>query len=317
MPAIKSSACGKFILVGEHAVVYGQPAIALPLSSRRITLYVEPQLLAPSGKIKVFFPALGLDGEPVDQLPSNHPIYRAVWEVINYLSLSQSPSCDLRFNSQLPIGTGLGSSASMAVATIRGLSEFLGHTLSDAVTNELAFECEKYVHSNPSGVDNTVITYEEPVFYQKGQELVSLTPAADLHFVLADSGIQKSTGETVSGLAERYQADPALIKPKIESIGQLAKSARRAIETGNLAEIAEAINQNQRLLAELDLSCPELDHLVNVALESGALAAKLTGGGKGGHILALVKADRVETLLQNLITKGALNPFHTVIRGVI
>jgi mevalonate kinase len=205
----------------------------------------------------------------------------------------------------------------MAVATIRGLLEFLGHPLSDAAINKLAFECEKYVHSNPSGVDNTVITYEEPVFYQKGQELVPLKPVTDLHFVLADSGIQKSTSEIVTGLAERYQADTGLIKPKIESIGQLANYARRAIETGNLAEIAEAINQNQRLLSELDLSCPELDHLVNVALESGALAAKLTGGGKGGHILALVEADRVETVLQGLISKGALNPFHTVIKGLI
>ena len=314
MPAIKSSACGKFILTGEHAVVYGQPAIALPLSSRRISLLVEPQLRRPSGKIHIYFPALGLDSD-LDSLPPGHPIVRAVWETINFLRLSEMPGCNLRFNSQLPVGSGLGSSAAMSVATIRGLTEFLGHPLPDTTVNLLAFETEKFVHTNPSGVDNTVITYEKPVFFQTGSQLAFLQPAVDLYFILADSGIQKSTGETVTELAERYKVDPSSIQAKLGAIGELSNKARSAMESGNLPGIADAINQNQDLLRELKLSCPELDHLVDVALQSGALAAKLTGGGRGGHILALVEPGRADAVLQALRAGGALNPFQTVVKG--
>ncbi len=314
MPAMTSSACGKFILCGEHAVVHGQPAIALPLSSRRINLRVEPSILGPSGKILLSFPALGLDTE-IDDLPENHPIFHAVFETLKLLGIAQKPSCKLQFSANLPIGSGLGSSAAMAVATIRGLSAFLGHPLDDQTVNQLAYECEKQVHANPSGIDNTVITYEKALWFQRGKEPEFIQTAKDLHFILADTGIQKSTRENVAQLAQFREENPKFVNPRLEEIGDLAKEARKALLHGDIHLMAECVNRNQELLCDLELSCPELDRLISLAMESGALAAKLTGGGKGGHMLALVEAGKSEIVLQKMNNNGALNAFLTTVKG--
>lgn len=314
MPAPTSSACGKFILCGEHAVVHGQPAIALPLSSRRIDLRVEPSILGPSGKIMLSFPALGLDAE-IDDLPENHPISHAVLETLKVLGITQKPSCKLHFNANLPIGSGLGSSAAMAVATIRGLSAFLGHPLDEQTVNQLAYECEKQVHINPSGIDNTVISYEKPLFFQRGKEPEFIQTVKDLHFILADTGIQKSTRENVAGLAKFREENPDFVNPRLEEIGELARTARKALLIGDDILLARCVNRNQELLRDLELSCPELDELISIALNSGALAAKLTGGGKGGHMLALVEADKNNIVLERMTQKGALNAFITIVKG--
>ena len=314
MPALTSSACGKFILCGEHAVVHGQPAIALPLSSRRINLRVEPSILGPSGKILLSFPALGLDAE-IDDLPENHPISHAVFETLKLLGIEQKPSCKLHFSANLPIGSGLGSSAAMAVATIRGLSAFLGHPLDDQTVNQLAYECEKQVHANPSGIDNTVITYEKALWFQRGREPEFIQTAKNLHFILADTGIQKSTRENVAQLAQFREENPKFVNPRLEEIGDLAKEARKALLNGDESVLAKCVNRNQELLQDLELSCLELDELISLAMESGALAAKLTGGGKGGHMLALVEADQSEIVLQKMNNNGALNAFLTTVKG--
>lgn len=314
MPALTSSACGKFILCGEHAVVHGQPAIALPLSSRRINLRVEASILGPSGKILLSFPALGLDAE-IDDLPENHPIFHAVFETLKVFGIAQKPSCKLHFNANLPIGSGLGSSAAMAVATIRGFSAFLGHPLDDQTVNQLAYECEKQVHANPSGIDNTVITYEKALWFQRGKEPEFIQTEKDLHFILADTGIQKSTRENVAQLAQFREKNPGFVNPRIEEIGDLAKEARKALLNGNINLLAECVNRNQALLRDLELSCPELEQLISIVLDSGALAAKLTGGGKGGHMLALVEAGKSEIVLQKMNNNGALNAFLTLVKG--
>ena len=316
MPAISSSACGKFILTGEHAVVYGEPAIALPLTSRRIHLRVEASIMGQAGEISVAFPALGLDSK-LDHLPDKHPIYRAIIETLNRLGINQRPSCKLHYNTQLPIGAGLGSSAAMAVATIRGLSSFLGHPLDDSAINQLAYECEKTVHDNPSGIDNTVITYERPVFFQKGKEIAFLQPKKAFHFILADSGVQKSTHESVAQLAAFREAKPAFVLPRITEIGELSQMAQNALLSGDEAELALAINRNQVLLSELELSCPELDRLISLAQDSGALAAKLTGGGKGGYLIALVEAEKANLVWEKMTEQGAINAFQTVVEPLV
>lgn len=316
MPAISSSACGKFILTGEHAVVYGEPAIALPLTSRRIHVRVEASIMGQAGEISVAFPALGLDTK-LDLLPDKNPIYRAIIETLNKLGIDQRPSCKLHYNTQLPIGAGLGSSAAMAVATIRGLSAFLGHPLDDTTVNQLAYECEKTVHNNPSGIDNTVITYERPVFFQRGKEISFLQPKNAFHFILADSGVQKSTHESVAQLAAFRDAKPAFVLPRITEIGELSQMAQSALLSGNEAELALAINRNQVMLRELELSCPELDHLISLAQDSGALAAKLTGGGKGGYMFALVEGEKANLVLEKMTEQGAINAFQTVVGPLV
>ena len=310
MPAINRSACGKAILLGEHAVVHAQPAIAIPLSSKRVKVSVEPQIIAPTGKIRVIAQLLHLD-QDFASLPENHPVFQSVRLTLAELKALQTPSCNLHISSTLPFSSGLGSSAALAVAITRALSEFLGHPLDLETVNKIAFKCETYVHGNPSGIDNTVITYEKPLLFQKGKTMQTIQPGRSFSFVLADSGIRKSTWMTVARLGKDLEDGPAWVQPKLEEIGGLAIQGMQALLDGDTISLAQAINRNQSILEALDLSCPELDILIKKALEAGALAAKLTGSGKGGHMLALVEEDSLHSVLDTLQKASGAKAFYT------
>lgn len=312
MPTISQSACGKAILLGEHAVVHSQPAIAIPLSNKRVKVRIEPQILAPTGKIRVISPVLDIE-QDLDTLPDNHPVFQAVHLTLAELNVCQTPSCSLHISSTLPISSGLGSSAALAVATTRALSEFLGHPLDHDTVNRIAFECETHVHGKPSGVDNTVITYEKPILFQKGKNIEFVEPGRTFFFVLADSGVSKLTLTSVSGLAQLLEDNPARIQPKLEEIGQLTIEGKRALFDGDIQSLATAINRNQEILKTLELSCPELDLLVEKAMKAGALAAKLTGGGKGGHMLALVDEVSLQPVLAKLQEVSGGKAFSTIL----
>lgn len=310
MPAISRSACGKAILLGEHAVVHNQPAIAIPLSSKRVKVTVESHILAPTGKIRVFSPLLDLDHD-LTTLPENHPVFQAVRRTLSELNILQTPSCTLHITSTLPISSGLGSSAALAVATTRALSEFLGHLLDLETVNKIAFECETYVHGKPSGIDNTVVTYEKPILFQKGKKIEIFQPRKTFFFVLADSGVYKSTWATVASLAKDLEREPGRIQPKLEEIGQLTLQGKQALLDGDISSLAAAINHNQSILEALELSCPELDLLIAKSREAGTLAAKLTGGGRGGHMLALVEKNLLQPVLETLQELSGGKAFYT------
>ena len=312
MAAISQSACGKAILLGEHAVVHGQPAIAIPLSNQRVTVRVEPQIIAPTGKIRVISPGLNLDDD-LANMPGDHPVYQAVKLTLAELGIIQTPSCTLHITSTLPFSSGLGSSAALAIATTRALSGFLGHPLDRETINRIAFECETHVHGKPSGIDNTVITYEKAILFQKGQSIKFLQLGGKFRFVLADSGVRKSTKETVAQLAKELSENPGKIQPELEKIGQLVLEGKQALLDGNVENLAQAINGNQAVLKRLGLSCPEVDNLVDIALGAGALAAKLTGGGKGGHILALVDEKSLQNVLTALKEASGEKAFFTIL----
>ncbi len=312
MPAISQSACGKAILLGEHAVVHSQPAIAIPLSSKRVKVSIEPQILAPMGKIRVKSSVLDLD-QDIFTLPENHPVFQSVRLTLAELNISQTPSCTLHINATLPISSGLGSSAALAVAVTRALSEFLGHPFDPETVNKIAFDCETYVHGSPSGIDNTVVTYEKPILFQKEINIEIIEPGRTFIFVLADSGVRKSTWKTVGRLSQELEDDPARIQPKLEEIGHLTIQGKQALLDGDLENLATAINRNHEILKTLDLSCPELDILIEKAMNAGSLAAKLTGGGKGGHMLALVEEDSLQAVLNTLQEISGGKAFYTTL----
>lgn len=310
MPVISQSASGKAILLGEHAVVYGQPAIAIPISSRRVSVRIEPNLTGPSGKMRVIAPIFDLDQDFL-ALPESHPIYQAISLTLKELGIEQIPTCTLTISANLTISSGLGFSAALAVAIIKALAEFLGHPLDLETVNRLAFICETFVHGHPSGIDNTTVTYEKPILFQKGFEPIILKPSKALHFVLADSGIRKSTYDTVAQLREELKLNPDYVQSRIEEIGDLVRKATANLTDPNRELQADLINRNQEILRELNLSCPELDRLIDIALANGALAAKLTGGGKGGHMLALVEESQIENVFSALNQTSGGKAFRT------
>lgn len=313
MPATAASACAKLILLGEHAVVYGEPALAIPFSGLRARAAVEAWIGAPSGRIHIFARELDMD-EEWSELPENNLIRNALSLVLADLGIERLPTCKLNISSEIPISAGLGASAALAVAVMRAFSAFLGHPLDTDRLNVLAYKSETLMHGTPSGIDNTVVVYEQPILFARSQEFQVIRPAADLHFLVADSGVKKATALTVNQLAQDYAQNPGEIGPIIRDIGELSKEGVRALTEGDLPALGEALNANQELLTLLNLSCPELDVLIQAARSAGALGAKLTGGGKGGHMLALVQPEKLDQVREALLQTGAPHVYHTILK---
>jgi mevalonate kinase len=199
---------------------------------------------------------------------------------------------------------------------MRALSAFLGHPLEKETLNRLAFETERLMHGNPSGIDNTVIVYEQPILFRKGELIEFVNPSKNLHFLIADSGIKKATADTVAYLAQQRERNPQFIEAALEEIGRIALFGRKAFEQGDLSALGDAMNANQALLAQLDLSCEALEKLIVAARQAGALGAKLTGGGKGGNMLALVTPETQEAVRKALLSAGAVSIYQTNLKGV-
>ncbi len=304
MPAISSSAPGKIILCGEHAVVYGQPAIALPIMDVQTRCVILAKPNAQSQQVMIKDNAFGLDSE-LRALPPDHAIRKTIDMVLSVLEIDHMPACEVQINSTIPYSGGLGSSASIAVALTRATSNFLGHPLDDIKVNKIAFEIEKLHHRTPSGIDNTVIVYAKPVFYIKETPIELLEIIHPMVLLIADSGIKGSTAKAVDLVRKRWRLSPIEFEGYFVEIGGIVLKIKRLLMTGNFEEIGSLLTNNHQLLKEIGVSLPELDHLVDIAIRSGAYGAKLSGGGMGGNVVALVPPDLVDQIRSNLLRSGA------------
>lgn len=312
MPAISATAPAKVILFGEHTVVYGYPAIAAPVTGleARVTITAQP---GRSTLPVIEAPQIGLK-TTLDHLPSEHPIALAFNLVAEALKLDHWPALHLRLTSSIPVASGMGSSAATAVALIRALSAFVGHPLPDPQVCELAFRLEQHHHGTPSGIDNTVITYARPIFFIRDQPIEFLTFSMPLYLIIGDTGMKGLTREAVAGVRQRREQNPTWYDDRFRAIGELTRRAKRALIEGQIDEVGRWMVENHRLLIEIGVSSPELDRLVQVALSAGALGAKLSGGGQGGIMIALVHPENSSQVEQALRRAGAANVFSVVIR---
>ena len=310
MTAIAASAPGKIILLGEHAVVYARPAIAVPVVQVQAKTAILANPAGRPGLVEIDAPGIELKASLAD-LPEGHPLAIAIHAVRETLGLPRLPALRMRITSTIPIASGLGSGAAVSVSLARALSAFLGHPLSDEQVSAIAFQVDKAYHGNPSGIDNTVITYAQPVYYVRDQPFARLNIAHPFTLVIGDSGIQSPTRAVVGDVRLRWQAEPDRYESLFDQIGALTNRARACLETGDLALLGELLNANQDLLVRLDVSSPELDRLVAAALSAGASGAKLCGGGRGGNMIALVDPGRAEQVATALSHAGALRTIVT------
>jgi len=306
MPAISSYAPGKMILCGEHAVVYNQPAIAIPVTSlsTNTKFFARPTSLR--GEVLIRARSIQLE-ESLSRLPADDSIRRTIEMVMEYFALSHLPACEILITSTLPVASGMGSSASLSVSLIRALSEFIGRPLQTEQINRLAFEAEKFHHVNPSGVDNTVISYQRPLYYIRGNAPEFLHIKKPCYFLAANTGIAASTAQAVAGVRERWQKETDKYEKYFSLIGQITDRVRDLLSTGELDLIGELLTQNHTYLQEIGVSCPELDNLVDAALTAGALGAKLSGGGLGGNMLALCSSENRSKVQEALLQAGAVS----------
>jgi len=314
MPAISSSAPGKVILCGEHAVVYGQPAIALPVHQVRTKTTILARPIAPAGEVRIVAPGIHLD-DFLNGLDSLHPLQVAITLVIDELKVKSIPACEIRINTSIPMAAGLGSSASVSVSMARALSQFLGHPLPDETVNRIAFEVEKIHHGTPSGIDNTVITYEVPVIFRKGEPLQHLEILNGFTLVIADSGTPSLTAETVAGVREKWRQDSIKYDAIFAKIGEIVLQVHEVLRSGDLLNDAALLTKNHQLLNELGVSTPTLDNLVSAALDSGASGAKLSGGGGGGNVIAVCALENINTVVDAFKNSGAMDVIVTDVPG--
>ncbi len=310
MPAFTASAPGKIILFGEHAVVYGQPAIAVPVTQVRATATIRPNLGGKWGEVRIQAPDIGLDTN-LQRLDPAHPICEAVNQVTAALGADHIPACTLRVRATIPIASGLGSGAAISVAIIRALSGFLGHPLPNETVSALAYEVEKIHHGTPSGIDNTVVTYAQPVYFVKEQAIQTFEIAAPFTIVIGDTGIPSPTKESVGDVRQSWQRDPARYERFFAAAGQIAQTARKAIESGHVQQLGQLMRQNHAILQQVGVSCPELDQLVDAAQQAGAWGAKLSGGGRGGNMIALTDPEQAPAIAAALSAAGATNTIIT------
>jgi mevalonate kinase len=305
------SAPAKIILFGEHAVVHGQPAIAIPFTALKATAEATPG--APGSGLIIYANDLGSVWrvEPSNQRPDNALLYAAqlTLEKLN----TPPPDLSIAINSTIPIASGLGSGTAVTTALIRTLSAALDAPLDGDELNDLVYKVEEMHHGTPSGIDNTVIVKGAPVYFVRGQPPETFAIGHPLTLVVADSGIQASTRETVSVVGKLYEADPPRYGAIFKWIGAMAREARGAIEKGDLPAIGDAMNRNQELLAMLTVSSPPLDAMTEAARAAGALGAKLSGGGRGGNVIALVDAERADAVSQAMRKAGAVRSWVTTV----
>ncbi|MDH5507624.1 MAG: mevalonate kinase [Anaerolineae bacterium] len=314
MPAFSSSAPGKIILFGEHAVVYGHPAIAVPVTQVKAKAIVTPNPLGEPGSVQVQAPDIALDS-PLAALPLDDAILNTLSAVFEAIGVSTPPAFKLRVTSTIPLAAGLGSGAAVSVAITRAVSGFLGHPLEDEQVSALVYEIEKIHHGTPSGIDNTVITYAMPVYYIKDQEIQTFTVPRAFTIVIGDTGIPSPTSLAVGDVRKAWQANPSRLGPLFEAAGRISQSAKQAIAAGNSGLLGPLMDQNHDLLAQMGVSSPELDQLVAAARQGGALGAKLSGGGRGGNMIALADAENANAIAQALQKAGAANTIITQVSG--
>lgn len=310
MPAISCSAPGKIILCGEHAVVYGKPAIALPVFNVKTKCNIIARPSAPTDETLIIAPNIGLKCH-FGCLVETHPIRTTIRLVLEHLKIDHLPVCEIQIHSTLPTAAGLGSSASTSVALIRALSAFLGHPFDNEVANQIAFEIEKIHHGTPSGIDNTVITFEKPLFFIKNKPIEFLQLCKPLTLIIADSGIKSATVKVVQQVKELHKANPQKYDGLFDQIEMISLSIKQHLESGKIKSVGELLSRNQDILREMGVSSPKLDRLVTSAVEHGALGAKLSGGGQGGNMIALVEPENAESIAAVLKSEGAVNTIIT------
>ena len=305
---------GKIILFGEHAVVYSRPAIAVPLLQLQATGEVTDLNDSPRGKVWLQASAVDLSCW-LHECPKTNPLAKVVRLTLDEVRAVNPPALSIRVTSQIPIASGLGSGAAVSVAVIRALSEHLGSPLTLERQSSLAFEVEKLHHGTPSGVDNTVITFSQPVYFVRGTPPESFKIGRRFELAIGVSDMPAPTAVAVSTVRQGWLTDPERYDDLFDAIGHISEQARHVIQSGQPEALGPLMDENQDLLEELGVSSSALRELILAARAAGALGAKLSGAGLGGNVIALVTPETRERVLRAYESAGAIMTMHTEVRN--
>jgi mevalonate kinase len=281
----------KIILIGEHAVVYGHPGIALPF----LPLGVVATITQASDDqfISDFYQGL------LSQVPANLLFLQTLVQTLR-TTLDLSP-ISIKIDNQIPPAGGMGSSAAISSAIVAACYDFAKQPLDDQQRFNLTQLAEKIVHGSASGIDALTTSHDQAWYFIKNKPPVILDLKVPGFLIVANSGIRGQTKDAVSQVAQLFTKN--LAQAHLESIGLMGLLMKEAIERKEIDDMARLMNQAQFHLHALGVSHPVLDRMVDEALSLGALGAKLTGGGMGGCMIALTDELTVAQRIQQVFSK--------------
>jgi mevalonate kinase len=313
--AVGASAPGKVILFGEHAVVYGRPAIAVPVTQVQATataqtghhgLTIHASDLGRTVTVETADPSTN-SGATAD------PLAVAVISTLRHLEVGLEHNLSIRIESTIPVGRGFGSSAAVSAAVVRAVARYFDVELPPQEVSRLVYATEVIHHGTPSGIDNTVIAHAQPVYFVRDKTMERFDVGRPMHLVIADTGVTTPTRETVGDVRAGWQRDPDTYETLFDEIGTIVDAARTAIAEGDLVEVGRLMDENHARLRRLNVSSNELDHLVYAARGAGAMGAKMTGGGRGGNIVAVAMPWALEDVVGAVRRAGAVQVIQTVV----
>jgi hydroxymethylglutaryl-CoA reductase len=281
---------GKIILLGEHAVVYGRHAIAIP-----VPLTMRAVVEDRDEGMELLIPRWGIEYQLSKPPEQRRSFEKAAGAIMDQLGLSDR-GMRIEVFPDVPRGMGMGGSAALAVAIIRAVDIHYRLGLTDEQVNELAYQSEQIAHGQPSGIDNTLATYGTPLVYRKGTPplVEPLNISEPLSLVVGLTRTEGLTAKTVQSVREARQRNPKLYEKIFDDIDSLVLQGVSAVQANDTRTLGELMNICQGLLNALQVSTPEIERLIGIARRAGALGAKLTGGGGGGAVIALCDGNAAD-----------------------
>jgi len=286
---VTASAPGKTILFGEHAVVYGKPAIAAAVDKRAFVSIEERE----DNKTHVRIDQLGITGYlniekgtiKLDNGQKNEGILKYV--LLALMKTGSRDGLEITINMDIPVGAGLGSSAAVTVATVKASSSFHDIELTMDEIAKLAHQVELLVQGSASSIDTILSTYGGIVYLSRdAEEIIKLDIDPEIPLIIGYTSKRGNTGKLVESVRLKMEKSPQVMIPLFNSMEALTNGAREALTSGDHRMICEFMNINHGLLDAIGVNTDELSKMVYIARKSGALGSKLTGAGGGGSMIA-------------------------------
>ena len=306
----KGAGFGKVILFGEHFVVHGVPGIVSAIDSA-----TDAEVTQTGNELVIKDKRKAAKGYAEEKRLQQ---IESIERMLKKMGLDPKLPLNIWVGGTLPGFSGLGASAASSVAIARAIAKELSLKLTNEQVNQIAYEAEKAYAGNPSGIDNTAATYGGLMWFKKnlagGPATVErLSVHMPVQIVIGSTGKVANTKAMVAGVAERKNKYPEKYGQIFKQAENLTYAGRKALESYDLKKVGELMNENHRLLQEIEVSSMELDLLVDIARKNGAFGAKLTGGGGGGCMVALTPGEELQEKVAAAIEKEGYEVLRTKI----